>query len=121
MRRGMWYTVGSAGVALLVALLGSAMVGERGRSGVWVGAGVALAVQLLAFWVLFVWVLPRRWVLAHGLGLMARLLTVGVAAMVLVPRSGMAAAPTLFSLVAVLFATTLIEPVVLKIEPKTRR
>jgi hypothetical protein len=50
---------------------------------------------------------------AYGVGMLGRLLLVVGSALVLVPASGLPMGPTLFSLVTVLFATTVLEPVAL--------
>lgn len=120
MRSGFWYTALAALTALAVALLGGALV-ESARAGVWLGVGAAFAVQVSAFWLLFVALFPHRQVLAHGLGMLGRFLMVPLMALVVVPVVHAPAAPTLFAMVAVLFVTTLAEPVVLKIASKTRR
>ena len=115
MKKGFRYTLVAVIVAAVAGLAGGVWLDESARSGVWVGAAVALVVQVGAFWLLFVWALPERSVLAHGLGMVIRMVAVGVAALVWLPRAGLPAAPTLFSLVAVLFLTTLSEPLVLRI------
>jgi hypothetical protein len=48
---------------------------------------------------------------SYAIGMMLRLLVVGAAAFWLVPLLGLPAAATLFSLVATLFVSTLLEPV----------
>jgi hypothetical protein len=73
------------------------------------------------FWLLFVWLLPCRPGLAHGLGMLTRFGLVAAVAFVGLPVLGTAAAPTLLALVTVLFLTTLAEPVVLKIATKKSR
>ena len=92
-----------------------------GRTGALSGAIVAFAVQVLGFWLLFVWMLPGREGLAHGLGALGRMGLVMVAALWVVPAAGLPAAPTLFSLVTVLFLTTLSEPIVLRLASTERR
>ena len=114
MRAGAWYTLGSVAVAALLALVAGTMVGEAGRPGVLAGTAVGLVVQVAGFWLLSVWALPDRPVLAHGLGMLARLLVVALVALVWLPASGLPAAPTLLSLVGVFFLTMLLEPMALK-------
>jgi hypothetical protein len=111
MRSGLIFTGISAAVAGAVALLGGSMVAAPARVGVWAGVGVAFACQLVIFWLLFVGVFPDRRVLAHLVGVLGRLLVFAVTALVWVPRAGLPPAPTLFALVAVFFATTLVESV----------
>ena len=115
MRRGAWYTVAAVLVAVLVGTIGGAAAGEAREAGVWAGAAIGVAVQVAGFWLLFVWALPGRPVLAHGLGTLTRLAAVGAVALVWLPRSGFPAAPTLLSLVAVFFLTMLVEPMALRI------
>ena len=115
MRRGGWYTVAAVLIGVAVTLAGGALVGDAGRAGIRSGAAIGAAAQVAGFWILSVWALPRKPVLAHGVGMLVRLVVVGLVALVWVPRSGLPAAPTLFSLVAVLFLTMLVEPMALKI------
>jgi hypothetical protein len=64
---------------------------------------VVFAVTLVA--------LGHNRLIAFGVGMLARFLLVAVAALVAVPALGLPMAPALLSMVTVLFATTLIEPV----------
>jgi hypothetical protein len=105
------------GVAACCAML----LEGSGRTGAWSGAAFAFAVQVIGFWLLFVWVLPKRHGLAHGLGAMLRMAVVALSALWLVPLVGVPAAPTLLALVTVLFLTTLSEPVILRIVNPERR
>jgi hypothetical protein len=121
MRSGIWFSLVAAVAGLAVGLVGAAWVGDAGRAGVWWGVGVAFATQVAGFWLLFVLLLPGRRALAHGLGMLGRFGLVAAVAFLGLPLLGVAAAPTLLSLVTVLFVTTLAEPVVLQIATKTRR
>lgn len=121
MRSGIWYTTAAALVTLVVAACCAMLLEGSGRTGAWSGAAVAFAVQVIGFWLLFVWMLPRRHGLAHGLGAMLRMGVIAVAALWLVPAAGLPAAPTLLALVAVLFLTTLSEPIILRLAPTERR
>lgn len=111
---GLRYTAGSVAAGALVALVGGALLSGVSREAVWMGAGIGTVLQVAAFWFLFVWALPGQRLLAHGLGMLGRFLMVGLLAFVGVPLLRAPAAPLLFSCVAVLFATTLLEPVILK-------
>lgn len=113
-RKALGYSLGSALAAVVVGLAGVSIVGLGGAAAVALGAGIGLLVQVLLFWVLFVWAFPTRLMLAYGLGVAGRFVVVGWVALVWAPRSGMSAATILFSLVAVLFLSTLLEPVFLK-------
>lgn len=83
------------------------------RAAILISAGVALVVQLAVFAGLrFV---PREHVIAAwGLGTLARFATLVVYAFVVVKVLALPAAPALVSLVACLFASTLLEPLFLK-------
>lgn len=121
MRSGIWYTTAAALVTVGVAACCAMLLEGPGRTGAWSGAAIAFAVQVLGFWLLFVWMLPRRQGLAHGLGAMLRMAVVALAALWAVPAAGLPAAPTLLTLVAVLFLTTLSEPVILRLANPERR
>jgi hypothetical protein len=102
-----------AGVVLIAAvvwLVGRAMVSPAGSRGVAVGAAIAAAWQVLVLAVVAI-ALPGNRLIAHGVGMLARLALVVAAGLVIVPATGLPQAPTLLTLVTVLFATTLIEPV----------
>lgn len=121
MRSGIWYTTAAALVTLVVAACCAMLLEGAGRTGAWSGAAVAFAVQVLGFWLLFVWIFPERQGLAHGLGVLFRMGVVAGAALWLVPVMGFPAAPTLLTLVTVLFLTTLSEPVILRLAHSERR
>lgn len=114
---GIRYALGALAMAALAVLLGIGMAGPDARDGVLVGGGVALALQVASFWLLAVLFFPGRRLLAFGLGIAARFLTVGIAALLLIPRLALPPAPTLLTLVAVFVLTTLLEPVVLHTAP----
>ena len=102
------------GVAAIGALVFAVGAGRapRARGAVAAGVLVACAFQLLVFVIAAV-ALPGNRLAAYGVGMLGRLLLVVVSALLLVPATGVAAGPFLFSLVTVLFATTLLEPVAL--------
>lgn len=114
MRSALRYALAAAAIAALVGWAGSALVEPGNRDGVWVGAGVAAAVQAVLFWLLFVRLLPQQRGIAHALGVLGRFGVVGVMALVWIPYAGLPLAPTLFSLVTVFFVTTLVEPLFLQ-------
>lgn len=114
MRRGIRFTLAALAVAVLVGFLGAMGRDEAARSGVWAGVAIGFAVQVLGFWLLFVFAFPERAVLAHGLGVLVRMLALAVVALVWLPISGLRAAPTLLAMVGVLFLTMLVEPLVMK-------
>lgn len=117
MREGWRYTAAAGAILLLVGGGGVLFTAGAPRSGVLAGAAIAVVVQVAAFWLLFVWLLPHRIGLAHGLGMLVRFAAVGLVALAWLPRANLPLGPTLFSLVGVLFLTTLVEPLVAKAGP----
>ncbi|HYH81899.1 MAG TPA: hypothetical protein VEX86_18975 [Longimicrobium sp.] len=100
---------GVLAVAALVWVAGLAIAPPEARRGVAAGAALAGAWQLLVIAVLAV-ALPGQALIAHGVGMLARLAMVVAAGLVIVPAAGLPPGPTLLTMVTVLFATTLIEP-----------
>lgn len=113
-RMAVGYTAATIITGIVVGLIGMATVGSTAAMGVVLGAAVGVVVQVLIFWGLFVFALPNRMLLAHGLGMMVRFATVVAVALMGVSAAGVSAAPTLFSLVACLFASTLLEAVFIR-------
>lgn len=107
------YSAAALVLAGVIGMLAAGIAGAEGRSGVVAGAVVAVCFQLLVFWVV-TGLLPGKPALAFGLGMMSRFFLVAVMALVIAPQAGWALAPTLLTLVSVLFATTLLEPVFLR-------
>jgi hypothetical protein len=103
---------GVLGIGLLVYLGALTVTAPSARTGIAVGVILGCVFQLL-FLLLARMVFPGRQLAAYGVGMLGRLTLVLASAMVLVPATGLPAAPTLLSLVTVLFATTLLEPVAL--------
>jgi hypothetical protein len=97
-------------IATVVYFAAAAMVPPESRRAVALGVGFGAAWQALVFAVT-VTALPHNRLAACGVGMLARFLLVALAALVGVPALGVPMAPALLSLVTVLFATTLIEPV----------
>lgn len=104
------FALSATGTAVLVGLAGAALTGPQGRVAVAAGVAVALFVQLGLFRLLFVALFADRPLLAHGMGMLFRLVAVAIAALIWVPWASLPAAPFLFSMVAVFFVTTLLEP-----------
>ncbi|HEX9936398.1 MAG TPA: hypothetical protein VGB15_04725 [Longimicrobium sp.] len=109
-RRLMLALAGIVAIAAVVWAAALAFVGPEGRQGASVGAAIAAGWQVLVLGVLAV-ALPGNQLIAHGVGMLARLAMVIAAGVVIVPATGLPLAPTLLTMVTVLFATTLIEPV----------
>ncbi|HVG45199.1 MAG TPA: hypothetical protein VM890_10730 [Longimicrobium sp.] len=99
-----------AGIAAVVWLLASLMVPPESRRAVAIGVGVGAAWQALVLAVTLT-ALGHNRLAAFGVGMLARFLLVAVAALVALPALGVPMGPALLSMVTVLFATTLIEPV----------
>jgi hypothetical protein len=99
-------------VSAAVLLVASAVVRPEQRQAVMLGVALAAFWQALVFAVTAV-ALPHHRLAAFGMGMLSRFLLVVVAALVAVPLLEVPAAPALLSMVTVLFATTLIEPVLL--------
>lgn len=113
MKRGT--VLAAAGVLVIGALVyaaGLALAGPEARGAMGVGVLLAVAFQLLVL-AIAAFAFPENALAAYGVGMLGRLLLVIVAALVIVPASRLQPAPFLYSLVTVLFATTLIEPVVM--------
>lgn len=117
---GVRYTMGAAAVGLLVAVAGTMLVRGEAVPGVWVGAGAAVVVQAFIYWTLFVRAFPDRKVVAHAVGVAIRFVAVAVVALWGVTGLGLAAAPTLFSMVACLFGSTLLEAYFVQRNPAGR-
>lgn len=105
--------VAAAGVLVIGALVyavGLTLARPEARGDMAVGVLVAVAFQLLVLGIA-AFAFPGNALAAYGVGMLGRLLLVIVAALVIIPAAGLRPAPFLYSLVTVLFATTLLEPV----------
>ncbi len=111
MKRGtMVAAMGTLVIGALVYAVGLTLTRLDGRGALAVGVLVAVAFQLLVLAIAAV-AFPQNALAAYGVGMLGRLLLVIVAALVIVPAAGLQPGPFLYSLVTVLFATTLLEPV----------
>lgn len=120
MDRALKFALVAAGFSLLVGAVGGWIAGPEHRQVVWLGVGLAYAIQVVFFVGFFVVAFASQPLLAHGLGMLGRLMIVGSVALFWVPWAGVPAAPFLFSLVAALFVTTLVEPLFLVRIPSAR-
>jgi hypothetical protein len=107
------------GTALTVVMIGTRMVGPEGQVGVYFGVTAAFVFQAAAFWLLALWLFADRLWIAYVLQMLGRFTVVGAVAFGLIPAFGLPTGPTLLSLVAVFFATTLFEPVFLSTRSST--
>ena len=111
MKRGtMVAALGTLVIGALVYAVGLTLASPEDRGAMAVGVLAAVAFQLLVLASAAV-AFPENALAAYGVGMLGRLLLVIVAALVIVPAAGLRPAPFLYSLVTVLFATTLLEPV----------
>lgn len=108
-RIGLGYTVGTAAAGAVVAAVGILAVGMAAAKAVLFGVGVGVVVQVGLFWGLFVFAMPDKPAIAHLLGMLIRFMTVALAALIGVAIAEVSPAPALFSLVACLFVSTLLE------------
>ena len=111
---------GVLAIGALVYLGGVAVAGRSGATAVAVGVGMGCAFQLLFLSVARL-AFEGKPLAAYGVGMLGRLILLGVAMLVVVPLAGVPAAPALLSLVTVLFATTLLEPVALAARTRDTR
>ena len=113
MKRG---TMLAAAVVMLVGALvygiGLSLTDIEGRDALATGVLLAVGFQLLVLAIAEL-VFSKNALAAYGVGMLGRLLLVIVAALVIVPAARLRPEPFLYSLVTVLFATTLLEPVVM--------
>jgi hypothetical protein len=108
-RAAMQYTLGTIAVGMVVSVAGWLAVGQNAMAAVVWGAAVAVSLQVVLFWVLFVRAEPERKGLAYAASVVARFIAVGIMAFMVVPALRIAPAPALISMVACLFGSTLLE------------
>lgn len=99
-------------VGAIVYAIGLSLADPDGRGALATGVLTGVGFQLLVLVIAAV-VFPGNALAAYGVGMLGRLLLVIVAALVIVPAARLRPEPFLYSLVTVLFATTLLEPVVM--------
>lgn len=113
MKAALWLVpLGVLLIGALVYVAGVALAGAAAQRGVAAGVVIACVFQLILLAIAHL-AFPGKQLAAYGVGMLGRMLLVLVVALVVVPATGLPAAPMLFSLVSVLFATTLLEPVAL--------
>jgi hypothetical protein len=108
------YTGAVALITAVVIAVMALIAGPGGMRAVLAGAGLAGLVQVASFWVFMVWLYPGRAWLGYGLGFLVRLALFALVAFVVAPQAALPLGPTLFSLVAVFWLSTMLEPVFLK-------
>lgn len=112
MRASRQYLIG-AGVIAVAALPLGWLVEPVSRPGVWLGLGLALAAQLPLGWWLLESVGTRRFIPVWVLGMLLRLLLVGLTGLVIVPALHWPLGPALISLAVLLVSFLLLEGAVL--------
>ena len=104
--------VGVLVIGALVYAAGLTLARPDARGALAAGVLVGVAFQLLVL-AIAEFAFPDNALAAYGVGLLGRLLLVIVGALVIIPAAGLQPEPVLYSLVTVLFATTVLEPVVM--------
>ncbi|MGH7703179.1 MAG: hypothetical protein ACREMO_08795 [Gemmatimonadales bacterium] len=118
MKASRHYLIGSGTIAL-AALPLAWLVQPANRPGVWLGLGLALAVQLPLGWWLLESVGTRRFIPVWVLGMLLRLLLVGLTGLVIVPALNWPLGPVLISLAVLLVSFLLLEGAVLLFRDST--
>lgn len=114
MRRVVARFAGAGAVlAAAVSVAGIALAGIAAAAPIAFGAGLGWLVQVATFALLAGWLFPGQLLPVYGTGMLVRFALLALTAFVLLPMTGLAAAPALFALAAVLFGTTLLEPLFL--------
>ena len=113
------YAVTGLVLTVLIAVIVSAMTGEA--HAIWVGAAVAYAVQLVAFALLLA-LRPQTQLFMVGWlgGMVLRFAVLGVLAFALSRTGTLPIAPTLLSMVGIVFVLLLLEPVFLRWDLKSK-
>ena len=99
----------TASTAAIMTIVWSSPAEERA---IWLSAGIAFVVQMLAFGVATI-VRRDRVIVGWGLGALMRLITLSVYALVFVQALGLPATAALVSLATFFFLSTLVEPLLL--------
>ena len=81
---------------------------------IWTSAGVAFVVQIVAFVIVMLSAKKKNVIAGWGATAVLRFLVLAVYALVFVESLGLPSAPALISLAAFFFASTLVEPLLLK-------
>ena len=118
MKASRHYLVG-CGIIALAALPVAWLVEPGRRPGVWLGLGLALAVQLPLGWWLLESVGTRRFIAVWVLGMLLRLLLVGLTGLVILPALGWPLGPALISLAGLLLSFLLLEGAMLLFRDST--
>ena len=111
MSAGARYLVGTALIAL-AAIAAGTMLPQAWRAGWWLALGIALVVQAPLGWWLMTSIGTERFLPVWALGILLRLVTLGLTGLVIVPALGLPAAPALLALAGFLVASLVLEGIV---------
>lgn len=111
MSAGARYLAGTAVIAL-AAMAAGAVVPGSWRPGWWLALGIALVVQAPLGWWLMRSIGTERFLAVWALGILLRLMTVGLTGLVIVPALSLPAAPALLALAGFLVASLVLEGIV---------
>lgn len=119
MRIYLRYLIVSGAIVIFSAIVLGYILPSAGP-GIWVSAGLAYLVQLLAFGgLVLTGGSSPGWLVAWGSGTLLRLLVIGVTTL-LVVRSDLEAVSTLLSLAGFLFVLMILEPVFFRTRMRSR-
>ena len=120
---GRRYLLGLGAVVAGALILGFLLPRED-RPGMWVGLGIALALQGPLGWWLVRTIGTERFLMVWVIGIGTRLVLVALHGLVVAPALGLPLAPALFALVGVLLSLLVVEVVVVYLgrggEPEVR-
>jgi hypothetical protein len=108
---GARYLVGTALIAV-AAMAAGTVLPQAWRPGWWLALGIALVVQGPLGWWLMTSIGTERFLAVWALGILMRLVTLGLAGLVIVPALGLPAAPVLLALAGFLVAALVLEGIV---------
>lgn len=111
--QGQGFARTAAVVAVVILAVGLLLAGRGGWTAVALGTAAGYLFQAGTFWLFAVMLFPTQPLLVFGLGMAGRMLLAATMAFLVIPVSGLPAAPVLLSLVSVFFVTALLEPVFL--------
>lgn len=110
---GAFLAVSVALVALLGWILGYFFPSPAEHRAIWISAGIAVVVQAVTFAIMRL--VPREQMMAGwGIGAFLRFAVLGLHGLVLAKALGLPSGAALVSLAAFLFASTIVEPLLLK-------
>jgi hypothetical protein len=100
-------------IAILAWVFGLVFVTPGERRAIWISAGVALVVQLVAYGIVRAW-RKKNVIAGWGLGTLLRFAVLTIYAFVIVRAFALPSGAALVSLATFFFLSTLVEPLLLK-------